>query len=330
MRRKVVKFSHEGMSVRQIAKRLDLAKSTVFNILQKMKRTGGVENVKGRGRKRKTTSRTDRMMRTLTMKNRKMPASKIVTEVKNATGTDISVQTVRNRLNETGLHGRVPRRKPLISKRNHKKRMDFAREHVNKPEEFWNSIIWSDESKFNMFGSDGRRSVWRAVGEAMRKECLEPTVKHGGGNVMVWGCMSAKGVGTLHFIDGIMNADMYIDILRDQMLPSVRQLKQRRYVFQHDNDPKHTAKKVTEFLKQKKVQVLTWPPQSPDLNPIEHLWDEMERRRQGQHPRNREDLKDILRKVWESIDEAVCKKLVGNMQDRLKAVIEAKGGPTKY
>ena len=186
IREKVIKFNDEGMSTRQIARRLDLPKSTAHNILLKFKKTGAVANVAGRGRKRKTSQRTDRLIKQLAMKNRKTSAAKIATEVKNATQTDICPQTVRNRLNETGLHGQVPRKKPLISKKNKTKRLNFAREHANKSPEFWQSILWSDESKFNLFGCDGRGTVWRSKGEAMRTECLRPTVKHGGGNVMVW------------------------------------------------------------------------------------------------------------------------------------------------
>ena len=84
--------------------------------------------------------------------------------------------------------------------------------------------------------------MWRGKDEAYRPECMCPTVKHGGGSVMVWGCMSAKGVGNLHFIEGIMNADVYLDILTTQMMPSAKKLMGRKYIFQHDNDPKHTAK----------------------------------------------------------------------------------------
>lgn len=330
IREKVVKFNGEGMSVREISRRLDVPKSTVHNILQKFKKTGTVRNLAGRGRKRKTTQRTDHQIKQLAIKNRKISAAKIAAEVKMATETEICPQTVRNRLNQTGLHGCVPRKKPLISKRNKTKRLNFAREHVNKPPEFWQSILWSDESKFNIFGSDGRGRVWRSKAETLRTECLRPTVKHGGGNVMVWGCMSSKGLGRLHFIDGIMNSDMYIEILRDQMLPSAREVMGRRYLFQHDNDPKHTSKKVTAFLKQKKVKLLAWPPQSPDLNPIEHLWEEMERRRVEKNARNRQELKDVLRRVWEEIDQRICQNLVESMPRRLEAVIAAKGGPTKY
>ena len=76
--------------------------------------------------------------------------------------------------------------------------------------------------------------------------------------------------------------------------------------------------------------MLSWPPQSPDLNPIEHLWNEMERRHQDKHPKSKEDLKNVLSEVWENIEEEVCQKLVGSMRKRFQAVIKARGGPTKY
>ncbi len=86
----------------------------------------------------------------------------------------------------------------------------------------------------------------------------------------MWGCMSAAGVGELHFIDGIMNSQMYCSILKEKMLPSLRALG-RRALFQHDNDPKHTSKATVGFLKKNRVKVIQWPSMSPDLYPIEHL-----------------------------------------------------------
>ena len=136
LQQKVIKFGVDGMTIRSIAKRLDMSRSTIHTILQKHRKMGSVENLEGRGCKRKTSNRTDRLIRKLAMKNRKVSASTIVTEVKNATSSEISTQTVRNRLNETGLHGRVPRKKPLISKRNKIKRLNFAREHLGKSEDF--------------------------------------------------------------------------------------------------------------------------------------------------------------------------------------------------
>ena len=76
--------------------------------------------------------------------------------------------------------------------------------HADKDEDYWDSILWSDETKINVFGTDGFKTVWRHKGEEYKEKCMVPTVKHGGGSVLMWGCMSAAGVGELHFIDGIM------------------------------------------------------------------------------------------------------------------------------
>ncbi len=94
-----------------------------------------------------------------------------------------------------------------------------------------------------------------------------PTVKHGGGNIMLWGCFSAKGTGRLHRIEGNVGG-MYREILPNNLLPSVRALKTGRgWVFQHDNDFKHTARATKEWLCRKHFKVLEWPSQSPVLNP---------------------------------------------------------------
>ncbi|CAF4553057.1 unnamed protein product [Rotaria socialis] len=171
--------------------------------------------------------------------------------------------------------------------------MLWVRQHWLKPKQFLDSILWSDESKFNLFGSNGRQIVWRQTNESMKRECLKPTVKCGGGSVMVWDCMAASGVGNL-----IMT--------------------------------RNTAKTISQWFVKNQINTLKWPAQSPDLNPIEHAWDELERRMKRHSPKNKEELWMILKKEWKGIGRDVTSRLVNSMSKRFQEVMKHHGGPTRY
>ncbi|GFU68728.1 transposable element Tc1 transposase [Trichonephila clavipes] len=208
----------------------------------------------------------------------KISAPKIAASTSNTLGRSVSAETVRRVLRKAGYNGRVARKKPLIGKRNRVKRLKFAKEHILKPQQFWNEVIFSDESKFNIFGSDGRRMVSRKPNTSHHPKHTIPTVKHGCGSVMVWGCMAASGVGKLVFIDGIMHKMAYLNILQNNLKGSAYKLGLgSNFIFQQDNDLKHTAFFVEEWLLYHCRNQLNTLPQSPDLNVIDHLWSHLER-----------------------------------------------------
>lgn len=105
-------------------------------------------------------------------------------------------------------------------------------------------VIWSDETKINRFESDGRSWYWSRDPSSEHPNKVKQTMKHGGGNIMVWGCMTSKGVGPLVKIDGIMRKEQYLQIIRENLPRALRQLEipQDKVTFQQDGDPKHTAK----------------------------------------------------------------------------------------
>lgn len=116
---------------------------------------------------------------------------------------------------------------------------------------------------------------------------------------MVWGCMAASGVGNLVFIEETMNKEGYLNILKENLAPSVEKLKLSRvWTFQQDNDSKHTSRLVKEWLLYRTPKQLPHPPQSPDLNPIEHLWEHLDRQIRKREITNKAQLKQVLSEEW--------------------------------
>jgi transposase len=242
----------------------------------------------------------------------------------------ISDRTVRKYLNMIGYNGRIACKKPFLSKVNIRRRFEIAKEWLYHKNSYWDKVIFSDETKINLFGSDGRVNVWRKSGTRYESRNLKASVKHGGRSIMAWGCFSSKGVGKIALIDGRMDGIKYTHIINENLVSSAKKMRLNTFVFQQDNDPKHTSRVARRFFEKKHINLLDWPSQSPDLNPIEHLWDHLKRKIRFRNPTSISELKDIIMEEWNTIDAEFCKKLVYSMPKRIEALYKSKGKHIPY
>lgn len=331
-RTRVVVLRNEGKSVREVAKIIGCNPKTVVRLCSKNAAGRSLEDSARSGRPRKTTIRDDRLVIRESLKNRRLTSSDLRASLEIHYNVSVTSRTIRNRLREAGLKGCVAVKKPLLRAEHRKRRLIFAREHADWTPADWESVLWSDESSFQLFSSSKRVFVRRREGERFTEQCIVPTVKHGGGSLMVWGCMSGRGVGRLYRCEGSMNQNQYLMVLNEYMLPSRADLygTNAQFTFQQDNAPCHTAKRVTDFLQDSGVQVFRWPAQSPDLNPIENLWKILGMKVHERKPATLNELWHLLTTAWQDISAEVVRNLVNSMPSRCRAVIKAKGGHTKY
>ena len=148
------------------------------------------------------------------------------------------------------------------------------------------------------------------------------------------GCITSKGVRRLHRITGTMDAKKYCAILEESLLGTLQdyQLSPRTFIFQQDNDRKHTSKLAQQWFATHNILLLPWPSSSPDMNIIEHVWNELDHRVRTRNPlpRNCEELWVALQEEWYRLDVAFIQKLYDSLPRRVQALKAAKGHHTRY
>ncbi len=174
---------------------------------------------------------------------------------------------------------------------------------------YWNHVLWSEESKLNLFGSDGVQHVWWRPGEEYQENCDLPTVKQD--SIMALSCMTTAGTGSC-------------GLLRETWIPTCTvTFWSRRWC------PPFRNYKMTIALLLK-VKVMEWPSISPHLNPIEHMWGILKQKVEKHHVSNIQQLCDVIMEEWKRMPATTCAALVNSMARRIKAVLDINGPPTKY
>lgn len=252
----------------------------------------------------------------------------------------MSVSTIRRRLREKKIQARRAATGPKLTAEHRRVRLQFARDHVDWTFDQWKSVLFSDETRVCFFCNDRRRRVYRRQGERYSQACFEETVSYRGGSCMFWGGISIQGKTDLVCVSctggargqGSLTAHRYItEILEDHVVPFAGFVGPE-FTFMHDNARSHTAIIVRDYLNQVGIPVMQWPARSLDLNPIEHLWDDLKRRVRSRDTARAtlEQLRDTVVEEWSDIPQERIVTLVRSMKDRMEAVIRAKGGNTRF
>ena len=310
------------LSIRALVKELHYSKDTVQTWINRYQETGDVQDEERRGRKRKTSEKEDLNIISIAKKLR-TSSSADISKLMSRKGTDISSRTVRHRLNEKGLYKLQPLKKPLLSDTHRHNRLKWAK--ANKKTD-WSKIIFTDETTISQFSKP--KKVWRQRGEVIKT----PTVKHSA-KVHVYGCFSEEGFGNIYCFTNNLNADLLCTIYKITLLPSAKKLFGKdndSWVLQEDNDPKHTSGKAQEWRDNNQVNRISWPSQSPVLNPMENVWAVLKANVGNHQPTSTKDLIRIIKKEWKALEKVFAENLIVSMKNRVSLLLSNNGDHILY
>lgn len=320
-----------GTPKTHVAEMFGVNLSTIKRLCRRFQETAQVKDRQRSGRPKKTTENDDRRIRLTALRQRTVTARKLQANLRRQ-NIIVSDQTIRRRLHARGLKARTPAKKPFLRDNHRHQRLAWCRQHRHWNVQQWRNVLFTDESRFCLRKGDGREKVWRRQGERYTDSCIARKTAFNGGGVMVWGGICSQGKTQLVVVNGNMNAVQYQQQILDPVaIPYLRTMGNNA-IFQDDNARPHRARLITDHLAAENIERMDWPACSPDLNPIEMLWDQLGRAVRQRITRNSTiaDLRHMLIEEWNAIPQDRIQRLVRSMRRRCVAVIQAAGGSTRY
>lgn len=328
----LVTLGREGMSYSDIAKRYNISRQSVSMWVRRDQETEDLSTPKPRkssGRPRKLSKTSTRLLKRLITDKPTQSARELRL---NNPGMleNVSERTIQRRLQiDCNMPSRRPAFKPLLTKTMKAKRVAFCKKYESWTTEQWSKIMFSDESMFKTIASRPKHVRRPPGSNRYDSKYTIKTVKHPE-SVMVWGSFCASGRGGLYFLpkNTTMNSESYISCLNDHLLTFFG--IHRCEFFLQDGAPCHTSKKTKKWLADNKIPLMDWPGNSPDLNPIENLWNIMKNKVAKENTSSIEKLKTAILKVWIDFSTTYLENLAFSMPKRLQDVLKCNGEPTKY
>lgn len=331
---KIMAWYMEKVPAKEIAARLNRNVSAVFKIIRENKdlpiTSPPTPPKKRSGRPRHHSHVQEDRLRRYLLRHPFKTAKQLKLEVPG--WSDAAVRTIQDICNKRlGLPSRSAAKKPLLTEKMIRKRLAFCKKYRSWTEKDWETVMFSDESTFAIVNPRGQKVRRPSLAGRYKQRFTVVNVKHSA-SVMVWGCFSGQGGrGSIYFLPPktTMNSDRYMAML-DEKLFQFMDLHGATHFLQ-DGAPCHTSKKVMGFLKEKKIAVMDWPGNSPDLNPIENLWSILKKKLKDDHTiTSIPKLQEAIKRLWVTLSSDLMRKLAHSMPKRLKLCMANKGQMTKY
>ncbi|GFW59659.1 transposable element Tcb1 transposase [Trichonephila clavipes] len=333
LRGRIIGRQECGRTQLEVSEELGIAQSGISRFWQRFQDDGNVSRCYSTGRPLVTTRMRIGIYLAVTVKrNTRSTASDLSRQLSSATGTTVSRQTVYRRLEYIGLYARKPVRcVPLTATHCHL-RLTWSREHALWTPQQWSCVMFSDESRFSLQPHSRRTLIWRAPGTRYHQENTIERHRYGGAEWLVWGGIILGSRTDLHVQSVTMTGHIYRDVILKQHVRLFRSAMGAEFLFMDDNAHLHRANIVDEGLQSEDITRMDWPAYSPDLNPIEHVWDMLGRRIADRQlpPTRLPELRRALLDGWCNIPQDQIDNLILSMPRRCKACIASSGRHTPY
>jgi transposase len=276
------------------------------------------------------TSHMGIFIKRLIEKEPNLSIRKITTRLNSGFNTKISIQPICDFLKKNNIKKVSISNKMIISNKNIELRISFAKQMKIKDLDFFRKIIWSDEFTVQGYNSNGQTMVWKTEGKKIINNLKIARFQKGKISASFWGCFSFYGKGPLVIIDGILNSEKYIAMLKEFLLPEIDQLNIQIH-FMQDNARPHSSKITKKFFNDNGIILLPWPPQSPDINPIENIWGIIKQKLYADFPvpKSKNDLINNVLSIWDDLPTDLFQILAENVPDRIDQLIKKKGNLIK-
>lgn len=328
---RAVGMLESGLRQVDVAEALGVSQSVISRLAKRERETGSANERPRSGRPKKTSPADDRFLILQARRHPVYSTRRLAGELQDAAGVNISRYTARRRLLEANMCSRRPLMGLVLNPLHQRQRLAWAQEHQDWQQE-WRTTLFTDESRFGLMSDSRRIRIWTNRQTPRNARFIQKVAPFKGGTIMVWGGICYNGRTDLYVCHRSMIGVIYKRDIVEGVVSQFHGAIGDNFRFLDDNATAHRANNVLDKVYELGIPTLPLPPRSPDLNPIEHAWDKLQRALENHSPvpQTLGELATVLPRLWQTIPAEDLNNLVESMPRRVEAVIEARGGWTRY